>query len=127
MPNPNDDQEGLDETGGVWKFIRVSPETHALFAACAENSNCTMDQVAALTISSYLDRSTSGYHVENAHLVREVIALETRLEQLVLSNLSLAETLFALEGDGLRSLIQLTQLAKKQIAEGENRPSGKKA
>lgn len=95
--------------------MRVRQSVHARISKVAERIGCSQDDALELMSSAFIDRSNAAYQIETAHLLREIIAFEMRLEQLVLSNLSLAECVYGLEGAGLKSLIQLNQLARAEL------------
>lgn len=106
--------ETVDDPEG-WSSIRVRQRTRRLFVECAQRLGYTHNDVAELALSYWLDRSVSGFHVESSFLLREMDALERRIEQLVLCNLTLQEVLFGLEGKSLQALIALGQLAAKEM------------
>lgn len=72
-------------------------------------------EICDVALETWRDRAVYGYHVEYAHAVRELQALELATEALVDANLTLAATITRLETGGLTVLIQLATLARQEL------------
>jgi hypothetical protein len=109
------------------RSIKISTALHSLVSAEAEKRGISMSDFLEVASLSLLDRTRQGFLVEPAFLLREVDALNVRLEHLVLSNMSLVEAAAALEGGALRSLIKTSEEAKRLVDQGKAKASAKRS
>ncbi len=112
--DPDSPNEGRD-AGDDRKNIKLTERVHALFAREAVRLGLSQPEVAELALISWIDRCGHAYDIENAYLLRDIQALELRVEQLTLANLAVAEMAVALEGAGLRSLLKLVAKVRAEV------------
>lgn len=113
----NFDSSSTDATKPERRQIRVTPELYEELTKLAEAFGFTLNDVVLLAVRALKDRCSVNYSTDQAYLLREVQALELATQQLVLSNLSLAEVTYTLEASALRSLLQLSTLVRAHAGE----------
>jgi len=110
-----------NETVDNRQKLKIPQELGALIAQKATQRGVSRSDYLATSVRFFEDRAGCDYLVEHAFLLREQSALALGVDQLMLSNRVLSESLVSIEGAALKALIQTAVVARQLTNEGRTK------